>query len=617
MNDLSGEEKRKLLAEQVDIVSTGPGVYLMRDEQGHVIYVGKAKSLKKRLSSYFKRESHSDMKTGVLVTRVHRFDTIHTASEKEALILEASLIRKYKPRYNVILKDDKRYPLLRIDVTTDFPNITIARKMKKDGALYFGPYASAGAVHQSLKFINKTFKHRKCNARMFKNRSRPCLYHQIGICLAPCCLDVDPATYRKIIDEVALFLNGKTPELIRQLKKDMDHAAEEERFEDAADLRDRVFALEKTLEKQIVVARDMGDRDVVAVTRGKDVSLITLMSVRAGVLSGSRHVTFNESMAEDTELVRTFMVQYYENAPYIPPEIIASSLPEDQDVLENWLREVKKGAVRLLVPQRGEKLRLIEMARHNGQKELEEQDSQSRLRMDLLIRLKNRLGASHVPEYIECFDNSNISGTDPVSGMVVFKNGKPLKSAYRKYTIKTVQGQDDYSYMAEILARRYGKETPEKNLPDLLMVDGGKGQLNIALSILKEHGLEGAFDVIGIAKKDEARGEDKDKIYTPGRSNPVNFGRQDDLLLFLQGIRDEAHRFAITFHRSRRGKKIRLSVLDDVPGIGPKRKQMLLTHFGGIEAIRQSSEDELSALEGMTIKTARDVLRVLNDPDNS
>lgn len=616
MNGLSVEEKRKMLAERVDTVSYGPGVYLMQDKQGQVIYVGKAKNLKKRLSSYFKRESHSDMKTGVLVNKIDRFDTIHTATEKEALILEANLIRKHKPRYNVILKDDKRYPLLRIDVTTDYPNITIARKMKKDGALYFGPYASAGAVHQTLKFINKIFKHRKCNTRAFKNRTRPCLYHQIGICLAPCCLNVEPGAYRKIIDDVSLFLNGKTPELIRRLKKNMGQAAERERFEEAGELRDKVFALEKTLEKQIVVARDMGDRDVVALSRGEDVSLITLMSVRAGVLSGSRHVTFNESMVEDAELIRTFMVQFYENAPYIPPEIIASSLPEDHDVLENWLREVKNGAVRLFVPRRGEKARLIELARHNGRKELEEQENQSRLRMDLLIRLKNRLGAATIPEFIECFDNSNISGTDPVSGMVVFKNGKPLKSAYRKYKIKTVDGQDDYSYMAEILSRRYGKETSEKNLPDLLMVDGGKGQLNIALSILKEQGLEGAFDVIGIAKKDEGKGEEKDKIYTPGRSNPVNFGREDDLLLFLQSIRDEAHRFAITFHRSLRSKKIRLSALDAVPGIGPKRKQMLLTHFGGIEAINHASEDELCALAGMTRKAARDVLRVLNDNKN-
>ncbi|MBU1172175.1 MAG: excinuclease ABC subunit UvrC [Proteobacteria bacterium] len=606
-----------MMAERVDTVSSGPGVYLMKNDEGLVIYVGKAKNLKKRLASYFKRENQTDMKTGVLVKQISQFDTILTNSEQDALILEANLIRKYKPRYNMILKDDKRYPLLRIDITTHYPNITIARKIKKDGALYFGPYASAGSVHKTLKFINKTFKLRKCTTQSFKNRARPCLNYQMGICLAPCCFEVDPGIYREIIDEVALFLKGKTPELIRQVKQDMAHAAQDERFEDAAQLRDKVYALEKTLEKQVVVAKDMMDRDIIAISRGDHFSLITLLSVRAGILSGSRHFPFKETMADDSELVGTFIVQYYENAPHVPGEILLSVLPDDHDLLTEWLKGVKKTSVRLYSPQRGEKLALMAMALNNSAKEREEMEIQGRSRVDLLFRLKNRLGTRNVPEYIECFDNSNISGTEAVSAMVVFKNGKPFKSGYRKYKIKTVTGQDDYSYMAEVLLRRYGNESPDQMLPDLLMVDGGKGQLNIALSVLKELGMDQAFDVIGIAKKDEAKGEIRDKIYKAKRSNPVNFGRDGDLLLFLQNIRDEAHRFVITFHRARRDKKLRLSVLDSIPGIGPKRKTALLLHFGGLTGIMNAREEDLCAVEGMTASSARAVLEALGQGTSS
>lgn len=616
MTQTTAEDRKKLLAERVDSASSGPGVYLMKNVDGLVIYVGKAKNLKKRLASYFKRESHTDMKTGVLVTKIDHFDTILTHSEQEALILEANLIRKYKPRYNMILKDDKRYPLLRIDITTDYPNITIARKMKKDGARYFGPYASAGAVHHTLKFINKNFKLRKCSNQVFKNRVRPCLYHQIGVCLAPCCLDVGLNDYKKIIEEVSLFLKGKTPELIRQVKQDMASAASEERFEEAAQLRDKVFALEKTLEKQVVVAQDLIDRDIIAVSRSENLSLITLLSVRAGVLSGSRHFPFKETMAEDSELIGTFIVQYYENAPHVPSEIFTSVLPDDHEVLIDWLKGVKNASVRIYSPQRGEKVKLVTMAQNNGAKEIEERESQGRSRMDLLVRLKNKLGMKALPEYIECFDNSNISGTEAVSAMVVFKNGQPFKSAYRKYKIRTVTEQDDYSYMAEVLSRRYGTDDKDLRLPDLLMVDGGKGQLNIALSVLKQLGMDQAFDVIGIAKKDETKGEQRDKIYKPMRANPVNFGKDEDLLLFLQAIRDESHRFVISFHRARRGKQSQMSVLDSIPGIGPKRKKELLSHFGGISGIMAADEDALCALDGMTVTAARAIIDALGSEKN-
>lgn len=615
MEKISEEDIKKKLAERVATLSAGPGVYLMKNARDEVIYVGKAKNLKKRVASYFRRENYSDMKTGVLVKKIVQFDTIHTGTEQEALILEANLIRKHKPRYNVILKDDKRYPLLRIDITAPYPNLTIARKMKKDGALYFGPYASAGSVHQTVKFINKLFKLRKCSTQTFRNRTRPCLNYQIGVCLAPCCFDVDKAAYRRIIDEVALFLKGRTPELIRQIKNDMAEAALDERFEDAAQLRDKLFALERTLEKQHVVSGDMNDRDVITVSRGDSLSLITVLFIRGGNLSGSRHFPFHETISDDAELIGTFIQQYYETAPHIPCEILVSALPYEYEAIMELLKNMRKSPISLLEPKRGEKLKLIEMAAQNGARELSERESRGKSGMEMLIRLQKKLDMRSIPLHIECFDNSNLSGKQPVSAMVVFKDGKPFKSAYRKYKIKTVEYQDDYSYMDEVIKRRYGKEDSELPMPDLLMVDGGKGQLNVTIAALRSTGREGLFDVIGIAKKDEGKGETQDKIFKPGRSNPLNFIRDEDLLLFLQNIRDEAHRFVVGFHRKRRNTQSLVSILDSVPGIGSKRKKNLLAHFGGISGIKKASIDELVSVDGMNRKIAEAVHSAFNRMD--
>lgn len=610
---MAEEENRMNLAERVSALTSGPGVYLMKNSGGEVIYVGKAKNLKKRVASYFRRDSHPDMKTGVLVKKIEDFDTILTATEQEALILEANLIRKHKPRYNVILKDDKRYPLLRIDITTPFPNLTIARKIKKDGAVYFGPYASAGAVHQTVKFINKTFKLRKCHSTMFRNRTRPCLNYQIGACLAPCCFDVDKEAYQRIVDEISLFLRGKTPDLIRQVKHDMMTAALEERFEEAAQLRDKLYALERTLEKQHVVSSDMKDRDVIAVTRGDRISLITVLVIRGGNLSGSRHFSFQETMADDQDLTGSFLQQFYETAPSIPVEILVSTLPYDAEAIAEHLKTMRTSSVTILCPQRGEKKKLIDMALKNGAKELEDRENRSRQGMELLVRLKKKLDLKNLPLCIECFDNSNISGKHAVSAMVVFRDGKPFKQAYRKYRIQSVEGQDDYQYMAEVLSRRYGKEDPELPFPDLLMVDGGKGQLNVALDILEKTGTSGRFDVVAIAKKDEKAGEIKDKIFKPGRSNPLNFNYDEDLLLFLQNIRDEAHRFVVSFHRKSRNSSGLASILDRIPGIGSMRKKNLLSHFGGIHGIRNATVDELKSVDGMTGPVAETIYRVFKE----
>jgi len=581
-----------------------PGVYLMKDAEGKVIYVGKAKNLKKRLSSYFKQSGQIDLKTRVLVKNVSSFDTIITRTEKEALILESNLIKRYKPRYNVILKDDKRYPSLRLDIKSQYPSLNIVRRIEKNSAQYFGPFSSSQAVRQTLKIIHKTFKLRKCKTKNLKKRLRPCLNYQIDACLAPCCLDVDNKTYNEIVKEVVLFLKGRTPELVKKIKKQMISAAKGQDFERAAVLRDKIVALEKMLEKQVAVTTDFKDRDVVAIADSPEISLLSLLFVRGGYLLGKRCFSFTKTLSTKAEMVSAFIRQYYEKTHFVPQEVLVPIPLEDTCLLEDWLTTINQKKVRILYPRRGEKVQLIKMAVHNAQNSLKDLTASTDAAIDISVRLQKRLRMDKMPECIECFDNSNISGTEPVAGMVVFENGKPNKSLYRKYKIKTVNKQNDYAYMAEILTRRYGKGEKSRPFPDLLVVDGGKGHLNIAVSIIKKFKLEKNFETISIAKKDVSRREKNDKVYQPGRANPVNFGREGDLLLFLQKIRDEAHRFAISFHRKRRDKKSIHSILDTVSGIGKKRKETLLKNFGSIDNIRKATLEELVSVPGISRKIA-------------
>jgi excinuclease ABC subunit C len=603
------------LQQKLALAPADPGVYLMKDPAGAVIYVGKARNLKKRLAAYFNRGAQPDPKTGVLVSRIASFDTIVTRTEKEALILESNLIKRHRPRYNVVLKDDKRYPALRLNIAHPYPSLSIVRKIRKDGALYFGPFASAGAVRQTLKIVNKTFKLRKCSDREFKTRTRPCLNCQMQGCLAPCCRDVDRAAYDEMVHEVILFLKGRAPDLVRKVREAMMAAAAAEQFERAAQLRDKMFALEKTIERQIAVTTDLKDRDVIVAARGAELSLVTLLTVRGGFLQGSRYFVFTDTLATEVELIRGFIGQYYADGPHVPGELLVPELPEDSDLLADWLQTRRGRRVKILCPRRGEKARLIALARQNADKELQERLAASASGRALLEGLQRRLRLRRLPLRIECFDNSNIGGSAAVAGMVVFEDAKAAREAYRKFRIRAAGRPDDYAHMAEVLTRRLREEGRAEPLPDLLMVDGGKGQLNIALEVIRGLGLENAFDVIGIAKKDEARGETADKIFQPGRANPVNWGREGRLLLFLQSIRDEAHRFAITYHRRERSRHALESALDAVPGIGRQRKAMLLKHFGGIHKIRAASLEELASLPGMTIKTAGALQQALGEAD--
>ncbi len=581
----------------------------MRDADGVVIYVGKAGQLRRRLAAYLRPARQLDPKTRVLVSRVEQVETVITAGEQEALLLESTLIKRHRPRYNVILKDDKRYPSLRIDRRKPFPRLRVVRRIQKDGAVYFGPFSSAGAVRQVVRMIDKTFRLRKCSRREFAGRTRPCLHYQMQQCLAPCCREVSRAEYDQIVEEVILFLKGRTPQLIRRLQQQMQAASEALAYEKAAVIRDRIFALQKTMEKQVAVTTDFGDRDVFAAAVSPRAGLVTMLVIRGGFLQGSRHFVFHDTLASGEELLAASVFQYYEKAPFIPGEVLLADKIREAALLEERLRRLSGRRVVLRVPQRGEKVRLVEMARENADERLAQVLADLAANRDLLERLQRRLGLPRLPRHIECFDNSSVGGEDAVSAVAVFEDGRPRKSRYRRYRMQT-PGPDDYRHMAEVLRRRYAGKTHHPP-PDLIMVDGGRGQLNVAARVLSEMGLAQASALIAIAKKDPRRGVDEDRIFQPGRSNPVNFGRQRDLLLFLQQIRDEAHRTAVGFHRRRHRRATLHSALDEVPGIGPKRKQLLLRHFGSIEKIRAAPLEELSGLPGMNRLAAQKLKEAL------
>ena len=586
-------------------IPSEPGVYLLKDAENVIIYVGKAAQLRKRLSSYISEKRQTDAKLNALQQRIHDFEIILVGSEKEALVLESNLIKKHRPRYNVVLKDDKRYPCLRVNTRHPYPRLNIVRKIKKDGTLYFGPYTSAGAVRKTLKIVNKTFKLRKCSDREFRQRTRPCLHYQMKQCLAPCCKEVPKKVYGAIIEEVVLFLNGRTPDLVKQIRSEMNLQAQKQQFERAAELRDKLFAIEKTLEKQRSVSTDMKDRDVIGLWTDSGNVMITMLYVRGGFLLGKRQFPFESVWDPKSEIMSGFMRQFYEHAHRIPPEILVSHSPDDVGIIKSVLAQNRGAGVNVHEPQRGEKRRLVQMALENAEMGLSEWQEANALNMALLQGLKLRLKMDRLPQRIECFDNSHLYGSHAVSAMVVFEMAQPRKSAYRTYRLGSPVMQNDYAAMAEVLGRRYGPKDKRDPLPDLLVVDGGKGQLNIAAEIITELGLKGLFDIVGIAKKDEKKGESRDKIYQQGRVNAVGFGRHLEELFLLQRIRDEAHRFAIRFHRKRRGRGGLRSILDDIPGVGPKRKALLLKYFGGIESIRSADVDLLAALRGMDRRVAQ------------
>ncbi len=597
-------EKHRPLMEKISALPRGSGVYLMKDAAGKVIYVGKAKNLKSRVMSYFTGKDSRPM-APFLLSRVLDIDIITTTTPKEALILENNLIKRHRPRYNVNLRDDKTYYHLFLDLREPFPRLQLVRKRMNDGALYFGPYPSGAAAKESLRFVQRMFPLRSCRDRDFRLRLRPCLEYQIGRCPAPCQGLITEQTYRKRVEDVVRFLQGRRRELVADLKKEMHHAAENLDFEEAARLRDRLRALEHVLEKQNVDAGEAVDQDVFGLYRQDDRFQICVLMIRDGKLSGTKSFMPVRVSQASEEVMSASLVQYYDEETFIPDEIILPESPTDAEVIAEWLAEKKGKKVKLTVPAMGNKKARLDMASENARR-LWETACKKDERLDEALRLlKEKLSLSAVPRRLECYDISNIGGQQAVGSMVVLQDGLPDKKSYRRFRIRTSDRPDDYGMMQEMLARRFSGGDP---LPDLVVVDGGKGQLNVALAVLKRLNLR--LDAVALAKEErrtifpghsEKKDADKkeDRIYLPGRKDAVLLSRWPQALRILQQARDEAHRFALSYHRRLKRASDLSSMLDALPAIGGKRKTSLLQHFGSVEGIRKASMEELQKVPGI------------------
>ena len=585
------------LASLRKVLPHGPGVYLFVGPQNRVIYVGKAKNLSKRVLSYFRSSNHTPAKTSRMVQVAESLEFILTLTEKEAFILENDLIKKFKPRYNIILRDDKQYPCLRLNIREPFPRLGIVRRIKKDGALYFGPFSSANAVRSTTRVISRVFKLRKCKGRKLKHRERPCINFQMDRCLAPCARTVPEKVYGEMVKQVRLFLEGRNTELVGVLKKDMAEAAARLDFEKAAEIRDRVRAIEKTVERQHVVSRRMADQDIIGIAEKEEVRQLAVMFVRRGHLLGSRHFLFENSNATPVEVMESFLKQYYSGQVFIPGTILTPEPVDEEDSLSQWISEMAGKKVVIHCPQRGEKKKLVQIAVANAGNLLA--GHQVTQKEALLESARSILNLQKVPRTIEGLDISNLQGDNAVGVVAAFKDGEPDRGRYLNFRIKHVDGIDDYGMMAEVIQRRIAGPP----LPDLFLVDGGKGHLSAVKKVL-DHQLERSStsplpEVISLAKPDEFLGERHDKIYIPGRKNPIRLGADHPVLFLMMRIRDEAHRRAVTYHRKLRSKSLTRSVLDGIPGVGKQRKKLLFQHFKGIGEIAKAQVDELCAVPGI------------------
>ena len=607
----------KSLDDKLEALPARPGVYLLKDRHGKVIYVGKARSLRSRVRTYF-RGGDERSQVVFLMQRVGDFESLVTGSEKEALILENNLIKQYKPRYNIRLKDDKSYVSVKVTVQDPWPRVIVTRKIVKDGSKYFGPYHSAISVRETIDTLRKVIPLRTCSDAVFRNRSRPCLEYQIRRCLGPCCLPVDRTEYEAHLREAMLLLSGKRVELLDQLRRDMVAAASEERFEVAATLRDRLRAIEKTQERQQAVAHGGGDQDIFGFYREGGFIEAQVLFVRQGKLTGNQAYHLEDFELPDEEVVRALVTQFYQGDRYVPDEIVLPIELEDEAVRADYLSDRKGRRVEILRPQRGDRVRLLEMARENAQQSFRERQDGEHQYERISDELRRKLHLRNAPKRIECVDISTFQGGMAVGSVVAFDEGQPDKNGYRRFRIKTVTGQDDFAMMFEVLRRRLTRAVREQVFPDLIVVDGGKGQLNVAIEVLRELGIE-QVDVVGLAKMRvvraarEAEVERSDeRVFLPGRANPVILRRNSNALFLLQRLRDEAHRFAITYHRALRGKERLRSVLDAIPGVGAERRRRLLRAFGSVKRMRAATVDELAEVPGISPGLARTVREALD-----
>jgi excinuclease ABC subunit C len=606
------------IRQKLETASTDPGVYLLRDRAGKVLYVGKAKSLRSRVRTYFRDGGDGRYQVRFLMRRVRGFDTIVTASEKEALILEYILIKQYRPRYNILLKDDKSYLSAKI-TNHPWPRITVTRKIVKDGGRYFGPFGSADGLRETIDVIRKIFPLRTCTDAVFRNRSRPCLEYQIKRCLGPCCLPVDREEYGRHLHAAQMLLEGKNLELIRQMRDLMKAHASRLEFEDAARIRDRVRAIEKTVERQTVLHHWGIDQDVFGFYReGGFIEAIALI-VRGGKLTGTRGWSFQDLEFPVDEILSDLLTQYYSGARDIPDEVILPVELEDAAVRAELLSERRGKKCELLQPQRGEKLRLLEMAMDNARQSFASRRDNEKTREQMLEDLRAKLGLRNTPKRIECYDISNLQGSMVVGSQVTFDEGEPQKNLYRRYRVRTVEGQDDFASMYEVLKRRLGRAIRENEYPDLWVIDGGKGQLNVALEVIREFKLADQIDCVSLAKqhvlndrREKEVAKSEERVFLPGRKNPIVLPKNSTALFLLVRIRDEAHRFAIAYNRELRRRARLRSVLDDIDGVGPVRRRAMLRHFGSLKRIRDATTDEIAAVKGLNRELAAEIRRHLD-----
>ena len=625
------------LKKQLAALPPRPGVYLMRNAKGEVIYVGKAAKLRDRVRSYFGSPHMMEPKTRALREHIDDFEYIVVGNAGEALILEATLIKRHQPFFNIRLKDDKRYPYLKVDVQNPWPRVYITRRIEKDGARYFGPYASAGSVRATLDLTKKLFPWRSCTKEITGKDVRPCLDYYIKRCIAPCTAYCTKEEYDEVIEQVILFLEGKSDDVLRRLRKQMEHHAGEMEYERAAQVRDQLRSIERTVERQMVSTTRNEDVDIFGLARDGDQALVQVFFVRGTQMIGRDQYAV-EGVHDETDgaVLTNFLLQYYEGAQYVPKLVAIPHEAQDRDAMEQLLSEKRGSLVEVRVPERGEKRRLVELATDNAKEAL----ALARVKWmadatkteQALDQLREELALAEIPHRIECYDNSNIQGTNPVSSMVVFIDGKPANNQYRRFKVKTIEGANDFATMQEILRRRFGRHarrgksdeskvesnglaatiaegiedsesTAQKDeawdLPDLVIIDGGKGQLGAAVQTMRELGVH-HIPAVGLAKRFE-------ELFVPDEDEPIVLPRGSEALYLVQRIRDEAHRFAITFHRQVRQKSSIQSALDTIPGIGPKRKRALLKKFGSVKQIREADVEEIASTVGFTMALAEKV----------
>ena len=598
--------KKKEIWDKLKLIPTNPGVYLMKNSNGKVIYIGKAKNLKKRVSSYFLKIQFDQPKTEILVSKIADFEYIVTRTEIDALILEANLIKKYRPKYNIALKDDKKYPYIKIDVKNNFPKAIVTRQIEQDGSKYFGPYITVGSIRKTLKSLEKVFLLRTCTRKIPKRNpsfEQPCLNFQIHKCDAPCIGKISYDEYKKKVDKVIMFLKGKMNSVVKYLLSEMDKTAKENNFEKAAEFRDQIRRIKAISQKQIVRRPNMKDTDIVGVMQTEKLCCAVNLKVREGKLIKSEHYFLDNTFEENkSKILSRFLTQYYSHQEDIPKEILLQKSPTDNEIISEWLN------LKIFVPQKGDKKKLVEMAKQNAFLLVEEKKlsylKSSHRTIFAVKELKDRLRLSKLPGKIAAFDVSNLQGKEAVASMIFFDNGKPKKSQYRRFKIKTVKGINDYLMIEEAMTR-YLSHLEEKKveIPDLILIDGGKGQLSFAQKALKKYSYE--IELFSIAKRLE-------EIFSVNRKEPIIIPKTSYALKLLQQIRNEAHRFAIKYHKNLRNKKTTASQLDQILGIGKMRKRELLKHFQSVKNIKNAKISELISISGISEKLAQNILDSLN-----